>query len=58
MALEMRRPISVKRQHPAEPMIPDVSTMFNRYVVFVKRKEQIINNFQKSGFSAMTRTIC
>ena len=26
MALEMRRPISVKREHPAEPMIPDVST--------------------------------
>ena len=22
----MRRPISVKREHPAEPMIPDVST--------------------------------
>ena len=26
MALEMRRPISVKREHPAEPMILDVST--------------------------------
>ena len=22
----MRRPISAKREHPAEPMIPDVST--------------------------------
>ena len=28
------------------------------YVAFVKRKEQIINNFQKSCFSAVTWTIC
>ena len=26
MALKMRRPISVRREHPAKPMIPDVST--------------------------------
>ena len=26
VALEMRRPISVKLEHPADPMIPDVST--------------------------------
>ena len=26
MALEIRRPISVKGEYPAEPMIPDVST--------------------------------
>ena len=29
----------------------------NRYVAFAKRKEQIINNFHKSCFSAVTRTI-
>ena len=27
-------------------------------VAFVERKEQIINNFQKSCFSAVTLTIC
>ena len=30
----------------------------SRHVVFVKRKEQIINNLQKSCFSAVTRMIC
>ena len=34
------------------------SSKASRYVAFVKRKEQIINNFQKSCFSAVTWTIC
>ena len=29
-----------------------------KYVAFVKKKEQIFNNFQKNCFSAVTRTIC
>ena len=33
VALEMRRPISVKREHPAELMIPDVSTATEKIIL-------------------------
>ena len=34
VALETRRPISVRREHPAKPMIPDVSTATGAYSMF------------------------
>ena len=35
MTLEMRRPISVRREHPEEPMIPDDSTATGTNSMFV-----------------------
>ena len=61
--------ISKIRLNPLEDCISKVSieTVYKdmvincglyRHVAFVKRKEHIIINFQKSFFSAVTRTIC